>query len=89
MLQPRLATSFSSYLAGTIATLTGVSGDQEGEQIIPAPSESIHVYGSVFGQIALIACISAVICFALSPLLTKWMHIGEGDENPEPARGGH
>lgn len=81
-----LATAFSNYLAGMIAALTGVSGD-EGEQVlIPPPADTINVYGGVFGQIATIAIISAVICFVLSPLLTKWMHQEEGEA---PARGGH
>jgi hypothetical protein len=31
----------------------------------------------VFGQIALIAVASALICLALSPLLTRWMHTDE------------
>ena len=36
----------------------------------------LHLYGDVFGQIAIIATVSALICFALSPWLRKWMHAG-------------
>ena len=69
-----LATAFSNYLAGMIAALTGLSHGGDGEQIIPAPIETVNVYGDVFGQIGMTAIVSAVICLALSPLLTRWMH---------------
>ena len=69
-----LATAFSNYLAGMIATLTGLSHGGDGEQLIPAPIETVNVYGDVFGQIGMTAILSAVICLALSPLLTRWMH---------------
>jgi proton-dependent oligopeptide transporter, POT family len=69
-----LATAFSNYLAGLIAQLTGVSGEEGEVQVIPPPSETLHLYGDVFGQIAIIAMVSALICFALSPWLRKWMH---------------
>lgn len=68
-----LATAFSGYIAGIIATFTGVSHEGGGGGI-PTPSETVGVYGGVFGQIAVAALVSAVILFALSPLLTKWMH---------------
>ena len=42
--------------------------------MIPAPLETVNLYGDVFGQIAITAIVSALICFALSPLLKKWMH---------------
>jgi proton-dependent oligopeptide transporter, POT family len=75
-----LATAFSNYLAGLIATLTGVGHDEGGAQIIPPPTETVNLYGDVFGQIALTAIVSALICFALSPLLRKWMH-PESEQN--------
>jgi POT family proton-dependent oligopeptide transporter len=68
-----LATAFAQYLAGAIARLTGV-GEGEGPQTIPVPKETVHLYGDVFGQIAIIAVISALICFALAPWLHRWMH---------------
>ncbi len=82
-----LATAFSNYLAGMIAALTGVSGDEGEQALIPPPVDTVGVYGGVFGQVALIACISALVCFALSPLLTKWMHQGEGED--ATPRGAH
>ncbi len=72
-----LATAFSNYLAGFIAKFTGVESAEGAAQIIPPPLETLDLYGGVFGTIALTAIASSVICFALSPLLTKWMHEGE------------
>jgi POT family proton-dependent oligopeptide transporter len=69
-----LATAFSNLLAGQIAQLTGVHGEGDGAQVIPPPTETVHLYGDVFGQIAIIAVISALICLALSPFLSRWMH---------------
>jgi len=69
-----LATAFSNYLAAIIAKLTGVVEGADGENIIPIPLDTVNVYGDVFGKIAIAAIISAVICFALAPLLKKWMH---------------
>jgi POT family proton-dependent oligopeptide transporter len=69
-----LATAFSQFLAAIIAQFTRV-GHGDGQSAgIPAPKDTLNIYGNVYGQIALAAIISALICFALSPLLTKWMH---------------
>jgi POT family proton-dependent oligopeptide transporter len=69
-----LATAFSNFLAGLVAQLTGVHGDGAEAQIIPPPRETVSLYGDVFGQIALIALGSSLVCLALSPLLARWMH---------------
>lgn len=70
-----LATAFSNYLAGMIASLTGVGGHGDGqENVIPPPIDTVHVYGDVFGHIAVAAIVSAVVLLALSPLLVRWMH---------------
>jgi POT family proton-dependent oligopeptide transporter len=69
-----LATAFSEILAAIIAQFTGVGHGSEGSAAIPIPKETVHVYGGVFGNIAIIALASAVICFFLSPLLRRWMH---------------
>ncbi|MDX2132497.1 MAG: oligopeptide:H+ symporter [Planctomycetota bacterium] len=82
-----LATAFSNYLAGAIASLTGVSHGEDGSGALPPPQETVGVYGSVFGQIGIAACVSALIVLALSPLLKKWMHAGA--DAPEPSTGGH
>lgn len=76
-----LASAFSQFLAAIIAQFTGVSsGGEGGEAVIPPPIETVQVYGGVFGKIAVSAIISAVICFALSPLLNRWMHPETHDE---------
>jgi len=71
-----LATAFSQFLAAMIAQFTGV-GEGEAGAVIPVPIETVGLYGGVFGKIAIAAMISAAVCFALSPLLTKWMHTEE------------
>ena len=67
-------------LAGRIAQFTGVEAEGDAAQVVPPPIETVHLYGDVFGQIAIIAIISALICLALSPLLKKWMHT-EAEQN--------
>ena len=52
----------------------GVQGEGEGAQVVPPPIETVNIYGDVFGQIAVIAIVSSLICFAMSPILRKWMH---------------
>jgi POT family proton-dependent oligopeptide transporter len=69
-----LATAFSQFLAAIIAQFTGVEHGAEGSAGIPVPSETVNIYGDVFRNIAIAAIVSALICFALAPLLTKWMH---------------
>lgn len=73
-----LATAFSQFLAGQIAKLTAVA-HEGGEQFIPPPTVTVGVYGQVFGQIAVAAVVSAAVCFAMSPLLTRWMHEGRDE----------
>ncbi len=77
-----LATAFSNYLAALIAMLTRVSDGGE-EQVVPAPIETVSVYGGVFGKIAIVAIASAIICLALTPLLKRWMHLDKpSDDEP-------
>jgi len=68
-----LASAFAQLLSSTIAQFTGAEGSG-GEAGVPIPSETVGVYGGVFGQIAISAITVSLICFALSPLLNKWMH---------------
>jgi POT family proton-dependent oligopeptide transporter len=75
-----LATAFSQFLAAIIAQFTGVGHGTEEAAGIPVPKQTVDVYGDVFGKIAIAAMVSALICFALSPLLTRWMHLSE-EEN--------
>lgn len=70
-----LATAFSQFLAAIIAQFTGVTdGNGGGESLIPLPKDTVHVYGDVFGKIAISAILSSLVCLALSPLLSRWMH---------------
>jgi POT family proton-dependent oligopeptide transporter len=70
-----LATAFSQFLAAIIAQFTRVTQSGDGSAAaIPIPKETVHIYGDVFGQIAIGAIVSSVICFALVPLLNRWMH---------------
>jgi POT family proton-dependent oligopeptide transporter len=73
-----LATAFSQFLAAIIAQFTRFGGEGDGGELkLPVPSETVHIYGNVFGQIAIAAMISAVVCFLLVPLLKRWMHEGD------------
>ena len=69
-----LAMAFSNYLAGVIATFTGVQHEVGGAQRVPAPVETVGIYGDVFGTIAITAIVSAGTLFALAPLLIRWIH---------------
>jgi POT family proton-dependent oligopeptide transporter len=80
-----LATAFSNYLSALIAMFTGVGHGDSGDGALPPPTETVHVYGEVFGIIAATAGVSALVVFALSPLLSKMMHMDE----KELAGGGH
>jgi dipeptide/tripeptide permease len=76
-----LATAFSQFLAAIIAQFTSVTSESG---LIPPPIETVRVYGTVFGQIALMALGSALICFCLVPLLKKWMNEEKAPE-PQPS----
>lgn len=69
-----LATAFSQYLAAIISQFTGVSHGSGEEAGIPIPLDTVHVYGNVFGKIAVAAAICGFACLILSPLLKAWMH---------------
>jgi POT family proton-dependent oligopeptide transporter len=66
-----LATAFSLHLAGIIATFTAIDmHDAEGGAVLPPATETVHVYGDVFGQIGAVAIASSL----LVPLLKRGMH---------------
>ncbi len=83
-----LATAFSNLLAAVIASFTGVEHGGGEEKGIPVPLETVDVYGSVFFQIGVAACASAVVLLVLSPVLTKWMH-REAMHDDGASVGGH
>jgi POT family proton-dependent oligopeptide transporter len=65
----------ANALSSVIAAMTGIEGEaQSGPQVIPVPGRTLHIYGDVFGKIAIMAFVAAVACFLISPLLTRWMH---------------
>jgi POT family proton-dependent oligopeptide transporter len=68
-----LASAFAQYLAAIISQFTSVS-EGAAEHGMPLPSQTIGIYGDVFAKIAVAALVSSLICFALSPLLKRWMH---------------
>jgi POT family proton-dependent oligopeptide transporter len=72
-----LATAFAQFLAGIIAQFASVN--EGGGTIVPIPSATVHIYGDVYKLLAICSCVSGVICLAFSPLLIKWMHIGENE----------
>jgi POT family proton-dependent oligopeptide transporter len=80
-----LATAFSNYLSAIIAAFTGVGHGGGGSAVLPPPTETVGVYGEVFGIIAVTAAVSAVLIFVLSPMLSRMMHMDE----KELAGGGH
>ena len=79
-----LATAFSQFLAAVIAQFTGVTGG-DADASVPAPIDTVHVYGDVFGSVAVMALAATAVCLLLAPLLTRWMHVGEevGEEEGE------
>ena len=70
-----LATAFSQYLAAIISNLTSVDSGGGGADL-PAPINTVNVYGDVFGNIALTAIGCGVVCIIMSPILKYWMHEG-------------
>jgi POT family proton-dependent oligopeptide transporter len=68
-----LATAFSQYLAAIISQFTG-AGEGEGGPAAPIPRETVMLYGSVFGKIALASMLAALLCFALTPMLRRFTH---------------
>ena len=74
-----LATAFSTFLSAIIAQFTGIGEGGEGGGSIPVPSETVDIYGNVFGLLAAIGLASGAFCLILSPILKRWMH---EEENP-------
>ena len=64
----------ASFLAAIIAQFTGVDGPADADPAVPPPIDTVHVYGDVFANIAVLAGVAAAVCLLLSPLLTRWMH---------------
>jgi proton-dependent oligopeptide transporter, POT family len=71
-----LASAGSQFLAAIIAQFTRIE-QEGGANWIPPPKDTLFMYADVYGMIAIASAVSAAICFALVPLLKKWMHEGE------------
>ena len=69
-----LATAFSQYLAAIISQFTSVGGHGGGGGNLPAPIDTVNVYGDVFKSIAITAIICGGVCILLSPVLKYMMH---------------
>lgn len=67
-----LASAMGQYLAGIIGTLMAIPHGGESSSILPV--DSLGVYSGVFVKITLASVAVAVLLFALTPLLRRWMH---------------
>jgi POT family proton-dependent oligopeptide transporter len=67
-----LATAFSQFLAAIIAQFAAV--DTGTGNFVPDPIDTVHMYGDVYGMIAIAAAAFGVLCLIMSPVLKKWMH---------------
>ncbi len=67
-----LASAEAQYMASVIARLTGVKGAESTAAAV-APTDTVMVYGSVFGGIAVIALVIGVLMCLVSPLLARRM----------------
>jgi proton-dependent oligopeptide transporter, POT family len=67
-----LASAEAQYVASVIARLTKVQGAEHAAGAVP-PTETVMVYGSVFGGIAVTALVISAGMFAVSPWLARRM----------------
>jgi proton-dependent oligopeptide transporter, POT family len=68
-----LSSAFAQYVASLIAALTGVK-PVAGAETLPPPTETVMVYGSVFGGIAIIALVVGLFMTVISPVLSRRTH---------------
>jgi POT family proton-dependent oligopeptide transporter len=69
-----LASAFAQYVASLIAQLTGVRDAGTLASALPKPTETVMVYGSVFGNIGWIALGVGLLVVLVSPLIARKMH---------------
>ena len=69
-----LAYSFAQYAAALIAQLTGVKTGGAIAATLPKPTETVMVYGAVFGTIGWVALGVGVLLILLSPAIARRMH---------------
>jgi proton-dependent oligopeptide transporter, POT family len=76
-----LATAMSQYLAAIISQFTKVESETGVASSIPIPSVTLPTYGGVFGVLAIAGVLFGLVCLCLSPLLSRWTHLGEPFED--------
>ncbi len=69
-----LSSAFAQYIGGLIAMLTGAQGTTTTPGQVPAPIETVMLYGSVFGKLALVALGVGFALLAFVPALKRRMH---------------
>jgi proton-dependent oligopeptide transporter, POT family len=69
-----LAYAFAQYVAALIAQVTGVKAAGPLTATLPKPTETVMIYGSVFGTIAWVALGVGVFLALISPLIARRMH---------------
>jgi POT family proton-dependent oligopeptide transporter len=69
-----LAYAFAQYVAALIAQLTGVKASGADAATLPKPSETLLVYGGVFGTIGWVALGFGALLVLASPLIARRMH---------------
>jgi POT family proton-dependent oligopeptide transporter len=69
-----LANSFAQYFAALIAQLTGTNTGVAAVSTSPKPTDTLMVYGSVFGTIGCVAIGVGFVLVLVSPLLARRMH---------------
>ncbi|HEY2405768.1 MAG TPA: peptide MFS transporter [Polyangiaceae bacterium] len=69
-----LSTAFAQYAASMIAAFTGVSGEGKALHALPAARDTVMVYGTVFGNIAVVALVVGVLVALSAPFVRRWMH---------------
>jgi len=69
-----LASSFAQYAASLIAQLTGVKEGGAAATALPTPTETVMVYGSVFGTIGWVALGVGIFMVIVSPLIARRMY---------------
>jgi len=74
-----LATAFSQFMAAIIAQFAAVPD----AAVIPAPTETVDLYGDLYGMIGSLAVGCGLVCLVLSPILKRWMHMDIKDESSE------
>ena len=69
-----LSSAFAQYIGGLIAMLAGVHGEGPSAGRLPPPAETVMLYGSVFGKLALVAFVVGAGLLLFVPALKRRMH---------------